>query len=306
MTKVCCFIFVLLAFVNLSRDAKAASDGLRGASNGHGLKVGIPQDALDKFKEKKFLRDDFDPSGQLVLDNRVTLGSETISVDDNDLDPFDVFTADANYFLGESKQGMPASSVFRSKVDPSVLVFKDDSGLRRVTKTDPAYGIPVSLEQLEDGSSIFVEIGSGDIDESKLKQFNYGEPPAPGMEYRLLQEVKERVASSDRFNRNLAVCSSYDIIKVAIAYESRFCSKSGGSQGAYNAVVDVVAQASIKYEELCAKVQISHLEGYCDSATDPYYNMFAGDICGTAGSVLTQFKDYWVRRRGKKLLKCLF
>jgi hypothetical protein len=114
--------------------------------------------------------------------------------------------------------------------------------------------------------------------------------------------TKTGVQDQPIFQRKLQGCSSFKVIEVAIAYDSSLCSKFfGSSQDTAQAVVDVIAQASAFYEVFCYKVRLVHLEGYCESSTDPYRQLLESstDVCGTgtAENLLYQFFLYWVSLR---------
>jgi hypothetical protein len=92
-----------------------------------------------------------------------------------------------------------------------------------------------------------------------------------------------------------ASCSSLRTIRIAIAYDSSFCTTFGGADGAKREVERIVAMASTSWYSrpgLCVQLQIADLEGHCNSETDPYNR---GDIeSGYNGlGMLHYFADYW-------------
>lgn len=93
-------------------------------------------------------------------------------------------------------------------------------------------------------------------------------------------------------------CSDWKIIEVAIAYESSFCATYGGFVGAENKVSVVFELAKLKYELICVRLVMTHLEGYCNPNNDPYKNMvdLNSSGCGSFG-MLQLFSDLWNSQR---------
>jgi Metallo-peptidase family M12 len=144
--------------------------------------------------------------------------------------------------------------------------------------------------------------GITDVDEQKLEMYHFGEaePVDDGdvVRTRHLRGLKDQVEQQLGERRlQTGPCQSYQVIQIAIAYESRFCSFFGGKDAANNIVQTIIAETSVKYNQFCKKVALSHLEGYCSQAEDPYFNMFSGSVCGDDGSQLTQFRNYWASNR---------
>jgi hypothetical protein len=97
-----------------------------------------------------------------------------------------------------------------------------------------------------------------------------------------------------------ANCSSMRNIRIAIAYDSSFCATFGGAVGAKREVERIVAMASTSWYSrpgLCVQLQIVHLEGHCNSETDPYNR---GDIesgCNAGYGMIYYFQNYWNAHR---------
>jgi hypothetical protein len=96
-----------------------------------------------------------------------------------------------------------------------------------------------------------------------------------------------------------ASCSSLRNIRIAIAYDSSFCTSFGGADGAEREVERIVAVASTSWYSrpgLCVQLEIVNLEGHCNSETDPYNR---GDIeSGCSGfGMLDYFENYWNTHR---------
>jgi hypothetical protein len=122
----------------------------------------------------------------------------------------------------------------------------------------------------------------------------------------LRKSQKGALSSTQKVDRNLqSQCSSFKVIEVAIAFDSTFCSRlgSGSSTRAKQAAQNIVATASVSYQRqgVCAKIKISHLEGYCNPSTDLYSNIVRnGDMScsnATSRSILGTFTKYWRANR---------
>ena len=100
---------------------------------------------------------------------------------------------------------------------------------------------------------------------------------------------------------DISTCESYRIIDLAVAYDSSFCASYGGrSSNADNHVASLVSMVSSRYNQkgLCAKIKLSHLEGYCDPESDPYkqYVDLNSSGCVRYG-LLDHFQEYWNANR---------
>jgi hypothetical protein len=96
-------------------------------------------------------------------------------------------------------------------------------------------------------------------------------------------------------------CTSYNVIDLAVVYDSTFCAQEGGEQKARDSVESIIAKVSVVYQTACTKVKISHIEGYCDTSLDPYRE---GIDLGSIGcnddlprGLLDVFREYWKTNR---------
>jgi len=94
-------------------------------------------------------------------------------------------------------------------------------------------------------------------------------------------------------------CTEYTVIDMAIAYDSTYCNALNGKENAEAEIQSIVSVVSDKYQQqgLCMQVEISYLEGYCDSNLDPYNDILKKDE-GVQKS-LNDFKDYWNLNRAE-------
>lgn len=109
------------------------------------------------------------------------------------------------------------------------------------------------------------------------------------------------ITQEESFISDTNGCTSFRTIELAVAYESSFCaSNQNDASNSDTSVMYIIAGISQKYqqESLCVKVELSHLEGHCDSGTDPYKEMVAINSSGCSSyGLLDMFQDFWERER---------
>ena len=92
-------------------------------------------------------------------------------------------------------------------------------------------------------------------------------------------------------------CTEYNVIDLAVVYDSSYCYKVDGKENAEAEIAGIVSLVSNKFEQdgLCLKVEISYLEGYCDVALDPYRTMVRDGV--DSNNLLNDFRLYWMNNR---------
>lgn len=237
------------------------------------LHVKLSDDEMIKFKSAHGLKNGADLFMQpITLSNTFTADGKVYSLDD--LTPFNVFAADAAYMEDGEMKPLPAPSTFvRNDGEDVVLIAKGPKEEIRSIDVLHGDGSVTYMEAVKDGvlATILPEMR----DQDALKGFvmahidvSEGDSEGDGsdgdwrnlLEYDSPVEYKESKGNGE--HRLLqAGCSSLRVIEVAIAYESSFCSDMGGAANANAAVQQIVSRASALYQtELCAKIEISHLE----------------------------------------------
>ena len=88
-------------------------------------------------------------------------------------------------------------------------------------------------------------------------------------------------------------CTEYRVIDMAIAYDSTYCNALNGKENAEAEIQSIISRVSNIYQrDVCLKVKISYLEGFCDVSSDPYDEILKKNEDDIDG-VLHDFKDYW-------------
>lgn len=202
-----------------------------------------------------------------------------------------------------------------------------------------ANGDTIELVNLDPNTGLFVTITMDDYDPEKAEEFinamladdslNQGTPiPLPGFEDpqddganrrkldasepsstkkttpRHIDYLRGERSSSGaaRDLQNRPPCTTFDILEVAIAYDSTFCDFYGGnSQTADAKVQEIMAYVSARYEQngMCIRVVLVELESHCSSNNDPYAAMVAlnDSGCGGGFGMLQAFRDLWNSQR---------
>jgi hypothetical protein len=302
------FAFALVLATSFPRFISAGDDLRRVSLRGGSYGKDKPNDDFEIFKQDHLLLDDAILSRQRVsAAGTFKANGKKYSV--RDLQPFNIFSPNATFM----EDGVPKplesdsrrSRLFMSKGEDgeTILVIKegalddaddDDDGVIKSIDILNRDGSEVYMESLADGT--LATIREEDRDRQKVKEFSMGGIGGEDDEFVLVEE------DFRGHHRELQQsCSSYKVIDVAIAYDSSFCSMvAGGSSSQARTVVEqTVARASLLYERICVRVKLSHLEGYCSAAQDPYVQAVSYNNIGCSGSygVLQAFRDYWNSNR---------
>jgi len=253
---------------------------------------------IDGFKASYNLLKDYDLNlnlQKISKQNTATYSGKIFSLEGK---PLDVFTSDATYMRDGVFAAIPTINTLQNiDGDDIVTITKNPDGqIKNVIIFNKK--IKNTVELVNVGVGVLGTIQPKDFDLKHLnRKFRYGEsnntePKSKDIVYTVDASGETRAKSS---------CVSFRKIDLAIAYESSFCAAhSSNSVDADNAATSLVGLVSTMYEQedLCVKVKISHLEGYCDPATDPYtqYVNLNNSGCSSDG-LLQGFGEYWNRNR---------
>jgi len=234
--------------------------------------------------------------GFITDENLLKNGDEIYDL--NDALPYPIYTAESTYMFNGEEQSLPEVRVFYKKIgDEVVTILKAEDGTTDGISIYSEEGdLRVSYENV--GDNEFAAIQSNSIDYETLSEnFHYGDmEDKPALNLRHLVSLDESASGKTK-----VACESFKVIELAVAYESSFCSKNWESKDVSDQkVIQVVVGVSIKYQQtdLCTKVKIVYMEGYCDSAKDPYKEFVDLNKSGCGNSGLLQgFQNYWNANR---------
>jgi len=216
--------------------------------------------------------------------------------------PMDVFSDDATYmFEGKAKARPTAATFMKVESDSTMLVTKGPGG--NVETVDITYtdGSNIQMHEISDG--VLAIMLPEALDKKAMKQFvlAHADPSKDGSNGNESRTLMARGADSSVMDeRNLqSGCGSLRVIDLAIAYDSSFCREAGGANNANAIAQQIVARASSIYQSnLCTKIQITHMEGFCDPSTDPYRAGTASRQSGCSGDgLLRWFTNYFNTNR---------
>ena len=204
-------------------------------------------------------------------------------------------TGDSIFVTTNEKNEVDSVDVFRSdgSDDHLVNVMSNTLAAIKPSDLDPKVFDWLKMDDIVDLEDLTTDIES----EEQLENVDHN---------RFLLEEDEESTSTvietsqpNQKERELqSGCSSYKIVKVAIVFDSTFCSRFGGGNGAVQKAERIVARASMMYQAqgVCAKLRISNLEVRCDPNSDPYRSMVVnGDMScsrSTSRGILRNFRSF--------------
>lgn len=300
-----------------SPDSNSDSDEQRSLLNEDSL--------MPSFKRIHDVKQDavLDVVGVSDVSNSIIIHGNEYSLDD--MTPVDLYAEGATISMDgkEQEASLEVKSVMMKKQgSETVLVTtnsNDDIDTIDIIGDD---GSDVYLAAVIPGVA-FATIEDKDLDPAVLNRMHLSGDDGNAMDYRVPEgrrnlrkgiqdkwkkQMKMQPHESDNIqeeeievHRSLQTsCPSYNVIEVAVSFDSTLCSKRGGFSKAKAEVEKIVARASALYgsQGVCAKLKISHLEGFCSSSSDPYRrSVNSGNIgCGGEG-VLDAYQDYWRRNK---------
>jgi hypothetical protein len=274
---------------------------------------------IRKFKFHHNLKQDISLNlARIENDNTVTLRDGRM-YGLGDLEGVNVYAPNAQYILDGETIALPSameSRTFMGKVGgETIMITKGKSG---EILTMDIFGLDGSDEYMATVKpGLLATITPDNVDEESLRKFTMDdmvfvgseedgkEPYERALKGAQLQEphLRSRRGSNSSGGRSLQLneCSTVYTIQVAAAFDSTFCAKQGGASSTRQEIERIVARASAMYQlqGACTKLQISHLEGFCEENDDPYRAGVNLNHIGCGGDgLLDFFAAYWKDNRG--------
>jgi hypothetical protein len=240
--------------------------------------VSISEEVLVDFRQSQGIKPDYQlPIQTISEDNTVTLPDGTV-VSLSDMKPRSYFTSSAECFENDRRTRCPQPTV-SVKTDAEnglkVIAANNEHGeLLNILVIDETSGMQVSLEAIAPGYVTYIPVDAYDPD--YYNQFILEDPVGANdvdEESIRRRRVLKREHTDEPKTRQLqADCTQLRVIETAIAVESSYCEKIGGSNSVDASVNNIMARVAAAYEQpgLCFTATISHFEKYCNPATDPY------------------------------------
>jgi hypothetical protein len=240
--------------------------------------VSISEEVLVNFRQNQGIKADYQlPIQTIGDDNTVTLPDETV-VSLSDMKLRSYFTASAKCFENGRQTRCPQPTV-SVKTDAQtglkVIAANNEHGeLLNILVIDEASGMQVSLEAVAPGYVTYIPEDA--FDDDYYKQFILEDPVGANdvddESIRRRRILQKENADEPKARQLQGDCTRLRVIETAIAVESSYCSKIGGSNSVDPSVNNVMARVAADYEQpgLCFTAAISHFEKFCDPDTDPY------------------------------------
>jgi len=255
----------------------------------------ISRQNIDDFKAKQQLPIDLDITLQEISEqNTFHHNGKVYSLRG---EPIDVFSSGATYMHNGIPQAISATNM---------LLIEDEDDIVTIRETAQGEVETIMITNKKSGDSDLLHSIAPRILVSVENKNN----DAPDNVEKMGMHLRRRVSQILNENENaptkrLNTCSSYRQIDLAVAYDSSFCADfNWDKDAADDEVFSIVSMVSSKYqqEDLCVKVKLSHLEGYCSPDTDPYKMYVDSKTLGCKHSnmgvgVLGGLRKIWIDER---------
>jgi hypothetical protein len=279
---------------------------------------------IRNFKLKHHLKSDSILTLLLIENEHTVTLLDGLVYGFGDLEPVEVYASDAHYMLdGEL---IPLPSVLESRTwigkvgGDTVMMTKDAAGEINTLDIFGANGSNEYMAAVRPG--LLGTIKPDDLDPESLKKATMSDVSFSEDEEEPYKRALAGVAIQDRKNLRThqkhgvaragedagrggrflqsSDCSSLYVIEVAIAFDSTFCVSHDGGRASRQEIERIVARSSLLYGQqgVCAKIVISHLEGFCTDGEDPYRaGVDLNDIGCQNEGLLNVFRDFWNSNR---------
>ena len=255
----------------------------------------ITDEDVTHFKSTYSILDDVDLQFQeMTINKSLSYKGKEYFVGEIDT-PLNVFVNGATYMHNGIPGDCPKSHIYQEETTEEIItVVKDlQQEITSVTIINKEHDEIIELSAISPGTFATVQENDYDYDNINAK-FAFGGQEEDNLERRLSNIAQEQRQASS------STCSSYTALEIALAYESSFCREMGGRAAADQKALSIIADVATKFKQqnLCVQLQVSHLEGYCDSKSDPYKEgvdlRLSG--CGNTG-LLDEVREYWNQNR---------
>ncbi len=250
-------------------------------------------------KGKKYSLDGLEPVKVYTDDATLMMDGKVLSEKPHDYD-LHVFTGTdgSDTIMVSTKEGANG----KQEIDTIHVLGADGSPDVHLVTVLPGLLTTIRPEDIIDASKDNVKFDSDDQDGKEIGSFLDG---SDNDIYNLKnnfggRKMLRKSKKQQETNRELQStgCSSFEVIEMAIAFDSTFCAKDGGGSFslAKQEAENIVAQASVFYQRqgVCGKIKIKHLEGNCNASSDP--NRYILSNVGTCRA-LAHFRRFWLKNR---------
>ena len=131
------------------------------------------------------------------------------------------------------------------------------------------------------------------------ENFAFGEaPPIPAAD----RHIQLSDTAAQFGNRKLASCKSFQVVPVALVYNSELCRAFGSRQATERRLMTIAASASAMYErDMCVQLQLTDIhtpDRNCSGESPTFGEFFFSNACGGTESLLDDFTAWARKERG--------
>ena len=284
---------LLLGLLSIDASAsnlKATNKRRKDHRKKHSKPVSIDEHKLRQFVLSHHLKEGFEPHYQIIEagdEKSFYLGGEVISFDVNEL-----FPVSGSSTLFESTIRSPLKGEFSPETGARILVSQRNGKLLGATKVNYQTGRIDEIVEIQAG--IYISFNTEDFDlnylgQHRLQQSRHEEQRATSENVRNLgvhpvplQDLSDQPASG----LDVGPCRTHRSIRLAVKYDSTFCSDFGYNDDLAEAHIEhVVALANNYFDRhgLCKKIELCNIEGHClMNHNDQFNKLFthAEAMCG--------------------------
>lgn len=267
----------------------------------------LPPEVKDKFTKDKKLKKNFKDLPLQATNKKIKTKCKAKNISLDGFEESARLVTPTTCKLDDKEVPCPLSNVY-TKYDKGrkITVSKTKNGdIKSIHVVDPECAGSETFESVVPG--LVTSIPSEAYDEDELSKFVYGNTEALTNRLRTrnlrssaesASTVTKDVTPTGQKNRKLQNCPEKSI-KLAVAFDSSYCSDLGDYTSAYNQIVTTVANVAALYEgSTCLTVEADYIEGFCDPATDPYKPGVDTNKSGcTDEGLLDVFQDFWNANR---------
>ena len=208
------------------------------------------------------------------------------------LQPSSVFSQNTFYFFDKDYIDLPLPSVFEKDYDDELVLasYNNKQEIQSVIVQDKVRRQMVELKSVGNNKLNVVN-------NNKNAEDTHADNQGLRNMFKTISTISSLIKARAQNQNIMYECTEYDVIDLAIAYDSSYCNELGGKENVEVEIASVISLVTKMYQQhgLCMKVEISYLEGYCDSANDPYQDMLNQNL--DSNSLLLEFRKYWNANR---------
>lgn len=218
------------------------------------------------------------------------------------LQPSSIFKQNATYLFNGQYTHLPSSSVYEKDYDDEIILasYNNKQEIHSVIVQDRVRRQTAELKTVGDNKLATIDNNehANNVSPGLRNMFKTTISTISSVIRSRINDPTQATNDAQAMNETVTHhCTEYDVIDIAIAYDTSYCNTVGGRENAEVEIASVVSLVSKMYQQngLCMKVEISYLEGYCEIENDPYSGLMSQNL--DSSSLLFEFRKYWNQNR---------